>query len=80
MKYSSLLSYMLKLPYLLTQGFNKTNKAQENLSNHMFNFGARADWGDGGRAVSSYLDVEISNDKYRLVNPTPLDCTAGYIM
>ena len=30
--------------------------------------------------VSSYIDVEISNDQYRLVNPNTLDCIKGYIM
>ena len=29
--------------------------------------------------VSSYLGVDISNDQYRLVNPTHLDCIACYI-
>ena len=46
----------------------------------MCNFGAWAEWRNGKRAVSSYLDVEISNDKYRLVNPIPLECITGYIM
>ena len=30
--------------------------------------------------VSYNLDVDISNDQYRLVNPTPLECIPGYIM
>ena len=79
-KYSSLSSYMLKPPSLLTQGFNKNKKAQEKLFNHMCNFGARLEWRNGRIVVSSYLDVKIRNDQYRLVNPTPLDCIAGYIM
>ena len=78
-KYSSLSSYMLKPPSLPTQGFNKNNKAQEKLFNHMCNFGERTEWRNGRRAVSSYLDVEIRNDQYRLVNPTPLDCIKGCI-
>ena len=41
---------------------------------------ARVDCRNGIRAVSSYLDVEISNDQYRLLNPTPLGYIAGYIM
>ena len=80
MKYSSLLSYMLKPPYLLTHGFNKNKKAQENLFNHMYNFGTHEEWRNGRRAVSSYLDVEISNDHYPLVNPTPLEYITGYTM
>ena len=46
----------------------------------MFNFGARAEWRNGRRSVSSYLGVQISNDQYLLVNPTPLYCITGYIM
>ena len=79
-KYSSLSSYMLKPLYLITHGFNKKKKAQEKLFNHMCNFGSREEWRNGRRSVSFYPDVEISNDQYRLVNPTPLDCISGYIM
>ena len=46
----------------------------------MCNFGERVEWRNGRRAVSSYLDVDIKNDQYLLVNPTPLDCIKGYIM
>ena len=60
-KYSSLSSYMLKPTSLLTQIFNNNNKAQEKLFNHMCNFWAWAEWRNGRRAVSSYLDVEIRN-------------------
>ena len=79
-KYSSLLSYMLKPTSLLTQVFNKNKKAHENIFKHMCNFGAWAEWRNGRRAVSSYLDVEISNDEYRLFNITRLECITGYIM
>ena len=79
-KYSSLSSYMLKPPSLLTQVFNKNKKSQNNLFNHMCNFGAREEWRNGRRSAGSYLDVDISNDQYRLVNPTPLKCITGYIM
>ena len=44
----------------------------------MCNFGARAECMNGRRSVSSYLDVKISDDQDRLVNPTPLDCISGY--
>ena len=80
MKHSSLLSYMLKPHSLLTQIFNKNKKAQENIFKHMYNFGAWAEWSNGRIAVSSYLDVDISNDQYRMVNSTPFDCITGYIM
>ena len=79
-KYSYLLSYIIKPPSLITQLFNNNKKAQENLFNHMCNFGARSEWRNGIRAVSYYLDVEISNDQYFLVNITPLDCITGYTM
>ena len=64
---------MLDPTYLLTQGFNKNNKAQEKLLNHMCNFEAHEELREVRRFVSSYLDVEIINDQYRLVNPNPLD-------
>ena len=71
---------MLKPTSLLTHGFNTNKKAHEKLFNHMCNFGARSEWKNERRFVSSYLDVKIRNDKYRLVNPNPLDCVLGYIM
>ena len=46
----------------------------------MWNFGSRVEWRKGGRVVSSYIDVETTKDKCRILNPTPLDCIAGYIM
>ena len=46
----------------------------------MCSFGAQAECKNGIRAVSSYLDVDISNDKYPLVNPTPLECIAGSVI
>ena len=75
-----ILSYMLKPTSLLTQGFNKNKKAQQKLFNHMCNFGAQEEWRNGRRSVSSYIDVDISNDQDRLVNPTPLECITFYIM
>ena len=42
-KYYSILSYTFKPHSLLTQGFKKKNKAQENLFNHMCNFRARSE-------------------------------------
>ena len=37
-------------------------------------------WSNERRAFSSYLGVDTSKDKYRLLNPTPLEFIAGYIM
>ena len=79
-KYSSLSSYILKLPYFLTQGVNKNNKSRENLFNHMCNFWSRAEWKNGRRSASSYLGIDIRNHQYPLVNPTPLNCISGYII
>ena len=76
----SLLSFMLKPPCLLTQGFNNNNKAQEKLFNHMCNFGTLTEWMNVRRVGSYYLDVDIRNDQYRLVNLTPLNCITVYIM
>ena len=62
-KSSYISSYMFKNPSLLTQGFNNNKKAHEKLFNHMCNFGAREEWRNGRISVSSYLDVDISNDQ-----------------
>ena len=80
LKSSSLSSYILKPSILLTQGFENNRTAQEKLFKHMFNFGSRAERRRGGIDISSYLDVVTTNYQCRLLNPTPLDCIAGYIM
>ena len=80
LKYSSLLSFMLKPTSFLTQGFKENQKALEKLFNSMCDFGSQEQWGGGRRAFSSYIDVDTSKDQCRLINPTPLDCIAGYIM
>ena len=80
LKYSSLLSYMLKPSHLLTQSFENSTTAQDKLLKHMCNFGARAKWREGRRVVSSYLDVDTTKYQCRLLDPTPLDCITGYIM
>ena len=72
LKYDSTYYYMLKLTSLLTKGFNNSNKAKEKLFSHMYNFGARSEWRNERRAVSSYLDVDTGNYQYHLVNPTLL--------
>ena len=46
----------------------------------MCNFWAQEECMEGRRVVSSYLDVETSNDQYRLLNTTYLDCIKRYIM
>ena len=78
-KYSSLSSYMLKPPSLLTQVFNKNKKSQNNLFNHMCNFGAREWWSIMIIAINSYLDVGIRKDQDHLLNPCPFGTTKGYI-
>ena len=79
-KSSFLSSYMLKPPSLLTQVFNNNKKAQYNIFSHMCSFGSQAEWRNGKRAASSYLDVETIKYQYLLVNSTPLECITGYIM
>ena len=60
LNYSSLSSYMFKPSHLLTHGFGKNRKAQEKLFKHMCNFRARAEWREGRRVVSSYIDVDTT--------------------
>ena len=79
-KSSSLSSYILKPPQLLTQVFGNNRTAHEKLFKHMCNFGSREDWRKGRRVVSSYLDVETTKNQCRILDRMPLDCIAGYIM
>ena len=79
-KYSSISSYMSKPPSLLTQNFNENKKTQEKIFKNMCNFRAQLVWSNDRRAISSYLDVDNRKYQYRLLNPNPLDCIAGYIM
>ena len=46
----------------------------------MCHFGSRAEWREGIRVVSYYLDVETTKGQCRLLNLTPLECITGYIM
>ena len=46
----------------------------------MCNFLVQVEWRNGRRSVSSHLDVDISNDQYHMINPTPLDYITGYII
>ena len=80
LKYYSLLSYMLKPSHLLTKGFGGNMTAQEEIFKHMCNFGAQSEWREERIVVSFYLDVDITKYQFRLINPTPLECIAGYIM
>ena len=80
LNYSYLLSYMLKTYQLITQGFENNRTSQEKLFKKMCNFGSQEEWRKGGIVISSYLDVETTNDQFRLLNPTPLDCIAGFKM
>ena len=80
LKSSSLSPYMLKRSQLLTQGFGNNSTAQEDLFKHMYKFGSRAEWREGRKYVRSYLDVNTTKDQCRILNSTPLECIAGYIM
>ena len=57
-KPASILSYRLKTPYLLTQGFKENKKAHDNISKHMCDFGSRGEWTIRRISVSHYLDVD----------------------
>ena len=74
LKYSSVLSYMLKPSHLLTQGFGNNRTAQYKIFKNMCNYGERSEWREEIRVVSSYLGVDTTKYQCRLLNPTPLDC------
>ena len=80
LNYSSILSCMLKPSQLLTQGFGNNRTVQEKLFKYMFNFGSQEECNNRIIVVSSYLGVETTKYQCRLLNPTPLDFIAGYIM
>ena len=46
----------------------------------MCNFGALVECREGRRVVIYFLDVETTKDQGRLLNTTPLDSIASYIM
>ena len=46
----------------------------------MCNFGSREECRKERSVISYYLDVETTKYQCRLLNLTPLDCIAGYIM
>ena len=60
LKSSLLLSYMLKLSHLLTQGFENNRTAQEKLFKHMCNFVEHVNWREGIRVFGSYLDIDTT--------------------
>ena len=72
LKSSSISSYMSKPYKLITQGFENNRTAHEKIFKHMCNFGSWEEWRKGRRVVSSYLDVDTTKDKCRLLNTTPL--------
>ena len=80
LKYSYIFSYILKPSHLITQIFDNNRTSQEKIFKHMYNFGAQAEWREGRRVVGSYLYFETIKDKCQLLNPTPLEYIAGYIM
>ena len=46
----------------------------------MCNFGSREEWRKGRSVISSCHDVDTIKDQFRLLNRTPLECIADYIM
>ena len=62
-KSSSISSYRLNPSHLITQVFDNNRTAQENLFKQMCNFGTRAEWREGVRVVSYYLDVDTTKDQ-----------------
>ena len=72
-KYSYLLSYMLKPSQLLAQGFKNNRTAQKNIFKKMSNIGPGAEWTEGRIVVSYYLDIDTTKDQCYLINPTPLE-------
>ena len=46
----------------------------------MCNFGSYKQCRSGRREVSSYIDVGFTNYQYRILDPTLLETTTGYIM
>ena len=80
LKYSSILSYMLKPSHLLTQCLEKNRTTQENIFKHMCNFGVREKWREVRIVISYYFDVETTKDQCRLLNTNPLEFLEGCIM
>ena len=74
LKSSYLSYYVLKPSHLLTQGFEYNRTAQEKLFKHIFNLRERAEWKEGRRVVSYFIDFDTTKDQFRLLDPTPLDC------
>ena len=66
--------------FFLMQGFKENKEAKTKFFNPMCNFGEQAEWRRRDRDVSLYLDVDTKKDKYRLLDPAPLDCITGYIV
>ena len=56
-------SYMLRPYHLLTQGFGNNSTTQDDIFKNMCNFGARSEWREGRRVVSSYLDDDTTKDQ-----------------
>ena len=65
---------------MIPPDFRRNTKAQQKIFKHMCNFAARQEWKSGKREVSVWLDVEVTKDQARLLNPTVLDTITGYIL
>ena len=78
-------SFMLLPPSLLKEIKEaKTNvetvSAQEKLFKHVVKFRNRMNYDKTKISVSDHLNVEVSEDQQRLLNPTVLDTVAGFLL
>ena len=78
-------SFMLLPPsFLKAIKEAKTNlqkvSVQEKLFAHTVQFQNRTNYDKAKVSVSDYLDVEVTNNQQRLLNPTVLDTVAGFIL
>ena len=81
MKQDTLKSFTLLPKDLVSDGFKSDKCVQLALFKHVQRFVSRAAGGSEEKnEVSQYLDVEVSRDQQRLLNPTTLDTVEGYIM
>ena len=79
LKYPSILTYMLKHPSFITQGFKQNMKSQQKIFGNMCDFGSHIKWRRNIRAIIYYIDVETRKYQERLINPTSLYFITGQI-
>ena len=84
--FKTLHSFMLKPPTLIsnfpdTQTKTKdADQHREKLFRHMANMAVRSEWKTKRRKVSDWLNCEVTEDNYNLLNPRPVDIITGFIM